>query len=39
MLDWFVEFFDKNGGLEKGTVLVMCGFVTKKHVDMCKSII
>ena len=37
MLDWFVEFFDKNGGLEKGTVLVMCGFtMTKKHVDMCK---
>jgi acyl-CoA synthetase (AMP-forming)/AMP-acid ligase II len=37
MLDWFVEFFDKNGGLEKSTVLVMCGFtMTKKHVDMCK---
>ena len=38
MLGWFIEFFDKNGGLQKGTILVMCGFtMTQKHIDMCKE--
>jgi acyl-coenzyme A synthetase/AMP-(fatty) acid ligase len=38
MLDWFIELFDKNGGLKELTTLVMCGFaMTQKHVDMCKK--
>ena len=38
MLDWFIEYFDKNGGLQKGTILVMCGFaMTQKHIDLCKQ--
>ena len=38
MLEWFIEFFDKNGGLKELTTLVMCGFaMTQKHVDMCKK--